>query len=379
MTLTGVSSIDTDTADIGFDGALDGAFALTLSTTGDVDFSDDVGAGAALGALAIADAADVTFAGALEAASLTLTGGTGAVMVTGAADLSGAIDLTTTGAVTFGDDVTYGGDVAVDSGASDITFSGTLDGPGDMELTTTNDILFVGDVGGVTRLGDVTIDPRHLTAGALNAASFTFTNGTGNVAFGGAGLNTTGDIGIDTNGNVTGTYTGANGLFDSGAGTITATVSFTGLDIAGAGATLSAGYIGAPGAADQTMANLISIDGLRNPWPMGIPNPAYTFAGFQIGGAVVMGGGGGGGGSHTPPVSSPNPGTGPGPVTPPGTEPGERPVTSAPDTSVDPLLVDIARLQCAAEMMVQSEKLPAGAACGAASASASGNAVPQSR
>ena len=224
----------------------------------------------------------MTFAGVLDAASLTLTGGTGAVLVTGAADVSGAIDLTTTGAVTFGDNVTYGGDVAVDSGAGDITFSGTLDGSGDMELTTTNDILFVGDVGGVTRLGDVTIDPRHLTAGAFNAASFTFTNGTGNVTFGGTGLNTTGDIGIDTNGNVTGTYAGANGLFDAGAGSITATVSFTGLDIAGAGVTLSAGYIGAPGAADQTMANLISIDGLRNPWPMGIPSPAYTFAGFQM-------------------------------------------------------------------------------------------------
>ena len=202
LTLTALSSIDTDTADIGFDGALDGAFALTLSTTGDVDFSDDVGAGAALGALAIAGAADVTFAGTLEAASLTLTGGTGALMVTGAADVNGDIDLTTTGAVTFGDNVTYGGDVAVDSGASDITFNGTLDGPGDMELTTTNDIFFVGDVGGVTRLGDVMIDPRHLTAGAFNAASFTFTNGTGNVAFGGTGLNTTGNISIDTNGNI---------------------------------------------------------------------------------------------------------------------------------------------------------------------------------
>ena len=218
VTLTGLSSIDTDSADIAFAGVLDGAQGLTLTTTGDVDFSDDVGAGAALGALAIAGAADVTFAGALDAASFTLTGGTGAVMVTGAADMSGAIDLTTTGAVTFGDNVTYGGDVAVDCGASDITFNGTVDGPGDLELTTTNDILFADDVGGVTRLGDVVIDPRHFTAGAFNAASFTFTNGTGNVTFGGAGLNTTGDIGIDTNGNVTGTYAGANGLFDSGRG-----------------------------------------------------------------------------------------------------------------------------------------------------------------
>ena len=88
VTLTGISSIDTDTADIAFAGALDGTLRLTLTTTGDVDFSDDVGAGAALDALAIAGAADVTFAGQLNAASFTLTGGTGAVLVTGAADIA---------------------------------------------------------------------------------------------------------------------------------------------------------------------------------------------------------------------------------------------------------------------------------------------------
>ena len=48
VTLTGASSIDTDSADIDFGGTLDGAFGLTLSTTGDVDFSNDVGAGTAL-------------------------------------------------------------------------------------------------------------------------------------------------------------------------------------------------------------------------------------------------------------------------------------------------------------------------------------------
>jgi hypothetical protein len=147
-----------------------------------------------------------------------LTGGTGAVLVTGPADIGGDIDLTTTGAVTFGDAVTYGGNVTVDAGASDIAFTGTLDGPGDMELTTVSDITFASDVGGMTRLGDVVIDPRHLTAlGAFSAVSFTLTGGTGNVSFNaGTGLNTTGDISIDTSGNVTGTSQGANGVFDAG-------------------------------------------------------------------------------------------------------------------------------------------------------------------
>ena len=261
VTLTGTSSIDTDTADITFAGTLDGTQDLTLATTGDVSVAEIVGGGAALDTLTIAGAGDVTFLDDLTATDFVLTGGSGAVLVTGTAALGGDIDLTTTGAVTFGDAVTYGGDVAVDSGASDIAFNGTVDGPGDLELTTTNDITFAADVGGTTRLGDVVIDPRHFTAGAFNAASFTLTGGTGNVSFAGMGLNTTGDIAIDTNGNVTGTYQGTNGLFDAGAGTITATVSFTGLDIASAGATLSAGYVGAPGVADQAMANLISIGG----------------------------------------------------------------------------------------------------------------------
>jgi hypothetical protein len=359
VTLTGTSSIDTDTADIGFAGTLDGTFALTLRTTGDVDFSGDVGMGTALGDLAMNGATDVAFAGGLQAASVTLTGGTGAVLVTDTAGLSGDIDLTTTGAVTFGDAVTFGGDVAVDSGASDITFNATVDGPGDMALTTTNDILFAGDVGGVTRLGNVVIDPRHFTAGAFNAASFTFTNGTGNVTFGGTGLNTTGDIAIDTNGNVTGTYAGANGLVDAGAGTITATVSFTGLDVSGARATLSAGYIGAPGVADQTMANLISIDGLRNPWPMGIPSSNYTFAGLEIG--SLGGGGGGGGGSTDIPITPAvtDPVTPPGPITPPVTDPGVRPVISESVPSFSTLLPDIARVQRSAETMVLPRKPPA--------------------
>jgi hypothetical protein len=378
VTLTGTSSIDTDTADIVLSGTLDGTQDMTLATTGDVSFTGIVGGGAALDALTIVDAADVTFLDDLNTDSFVLTSGSGAVLVTSVAELTGDIDLTTTGAVIFGDALIFGGDVAVDTGASDISFNGTVDGPGDMELTTTNDILFADDVGSVTPLGNVLIDPRHFTAGAFSAASFALTNGTGNVTFGGTGLLTTGDISIDTNGNITGTYEGANGLFDAGAGTITATVSFGTLDIGGAGATLSAGYIGAPGVADQTMANLISIGGVS--YPVLVGDPAYTFAGFIIGGALAPppggGGGGGNGGGSTPlPVTPP---TGPG-TTPPSTHPNGQPVTSAPDASFHPPLLDLGRLQCSAEMMVQAAKRPSGAACGAASAHASEDALLPSR
>ena len=377
----GDMTIDTGASAIAFNGTVDGPGNADLTTTDDITFGDDVGSGVALGDIAMADAADVTFSGTLDAASLALMGGTGAVLVTGAADIANDIGIATTGTVTFDDTLVYGGDAAVDAGVSAIAFNGTVDGPGDFELTTTNDITFGDDVGAVTRLGDVMLDPQHVAAaGVFNVGSFTLSNGTGNVSF--LGLDAPGDISIDTDGNITGTYAGAGGMLDAGTGSITATVSFTTLDIAGAAATLSDGFIGAPGVADQAMANLISIGGIA--YPVLVPDPAYTFAAFIIGASPPAppgggGGGGGAGGSPTPPVLPPAPGTGPGPVTPPVIEPGGRPITPVPETTFDPLLFDIARLQCSAEMMVQSAKLPAGAACGAASAYASWDALLQSR
>jgi hypothetical protein len=269
--------------------------------------------------------------------------------------------------------VTLTGTSSIDTDTAHIVFGGTVDGTQDFEITTTGDITFNANVGTGTRLGDVVIDPRHFTAGSFNAASFTLTNGTGNVSFGGAGLNTTGNIGIDTNGNVTGTYQGANGVFDSGTGAITATVSFTGLDIDGTGATLIAGYIGVPDVADQVMANLISIGGVM--YPALIPDPAYTFAGFVIG-VRPPGAGGGGGGSPNTPVTPPvtDPITLPGPLTPPVTEPGVRPVTSGPETAFD-----IARIQREADILVLSAELPREPECDAASAYASCDEVLQTR
>jgi hypothetical protein len=149
-------------------------------------------------------------------------------------------------------------------------------------------------------------------------------------------------------------------------------VSFTGLDISGAGATLSAGYIGAPDVADQVMANLISIGGVS--YPALVPDSDYTFAGFVIGAEPPSGGGGGG--SIPSPVTPPT-----NPVTDPGTPlpvplPGARPGTSASDTSSDLLQSDIARIQRSAEMMV---KLPPEPECDSDSSHASCDTLRPSR
>jgi hypothetical protein len=241
-------------------------------------------------------------AAAASDATLTFSGPT---TLNADLDTSGATGGTQ--AMAFDAPVTLGADVEIAAGDGDMTFSDTLDGTFDLEVTTTGDIAFAADVGAIAPLGDVTVDPHDLTAGgSFDAASFTLTGGTGNVDFSaGTGLTVTGDVTITTNGNILGAYTGTNGLLDAGAGSILATVSFAALDISGAAANLLAGYIGAPGAVTQTMANLISINGQRQPWPVGIPNDNFTFAGLYIGGS---GGGGGGsqqGGGVPAPVSPP--------------------------------------------------------------------------
>lgn len=209
------------------------------------------------------------------------------------------------GTIDVNDNAVLGANVALSSGAGDITFVGTLNGAHNLGITTTSDIVFGGTVGGGTRLAAVTVTGGDtVVASNFNAASYTQTGGTGAVSFANGGLNTTGNTDITTTGAILGTYAGANGkLYSSGA--VNATVTFNALDINGSSATLLAGNIGAPGAADQTMANLISINGVAAPTL--VANPAYTFAGYTIGALAAPPAGGGGssgsGGSPTPPPS----------------------------------------------------------------------------
>ncbi len=281
VSYTGASTVTTAAGgDVTFASTLNGGGTLGI-TSQDITFGDDAGAVTRLGAVTLTNPRDVTANGTFRAASVTQTGGTGAINFTDAFDATGAFNLTTAGNITFGGDVVYVADSELDAGAGDVLYSGTLNGAGALEVTTTGDITFTGNVGGVTRLGDVLLDPRHTIAGSFLADNFTLVGGTGNVTFGGTGLDVVGAVDITTNGNITGTYLGNAGALDAGAGTITAAVSFNTLDLDGAGATMTGGYIGAPGAASQAMANLISIGGLF--WPVGIPSALWTFEGYRIG------------------------------------------------------------------------------------------------
>jgi hypothetical protein len=185
-------------------------------------------------------------------------------------------------------------------------------------------------------LRDVTLTGTSslTTADDFNARDFTLTSGTGAVDFSaGDGLIASGDIEIVTNGNILGRYAGTNGVLDAGAGSITATVSFTTLDIDGASAALLGGFIGAPGAASQEMANLISIGGVS--YPNLNSSATYTYEGFHIGQGLP-----GSGGSSLPPVPQT-------PVEPPVvSEPPpapEAPVVSEPPPPATPVISALLR------------------------------------
>ena len=58
-----------------------------------------------------------------------------------------------------------GADAQVAAGSGNISFNDVVDGAQDLEITTTGDVSFGDDVGGVTPLGDVTVDPHDFIAG----------------------------------------------------------------------------------------------------------------------------------------------------------------------------------------------------------------------
>ena len=237
----------------------------------------------------------------INGAQTAVAGSDTAINFTGPILLGADVDISLAAGdrgITFNGPVSLGANANVHAaGIGGITFANTLDGAFDLDVRTQGDILFNGDVGGLTRLGNVTVDPHLFTSVVgMRVLSFALTAGTGDVTMGGTGLDSTGGISIDTDGNIAGSYLGTLGHLYSGTGLVNATVNFANLDINGAGATLLAGNIGAAGVADQAMANRITINSILMPAPL----PAYTFAGFIIGAGgpppAPPGGGGGGGG-----------------------------------------------------------------------------------
>ena len=195
VTLTGDTALNTgaEIGDITFGGTLDGGFSLDLAAgTGNVVFTGVVG-------------------GCTPLVSITTDAG-------GSTSINGGI-ITTTGAQTFNAPVILGANTVLNG--IGITFGNTLDGGFNLGLITgAGNINFTGVVGGITRLGALTINSANdVTADAINAASIAQIAGTGTTVFNGP-LNTNDAAGIALTGN---NFTINNTVTTTGGGPVTIT------------------------------------------------------------------------------------------------------------------------------------------------------------
>ncbi len=259
--VSGTASLTTEAANqpITFFDTLDGPGNLTLSSgTGDIIVSGNGGASTPLGDLVISTTDDLTFLGSLAATSITQSAGTGTTLFTGDVSTSGAGGmaltgnaftflgngtasgtgtitianggtLTTTagktvlgaggfsqtgaGAVSLGSaisstsgntsfvsPITLTSNVTLNSGTGDITVD-TVDGYHHFTLTAGQDI-FAGVIGGVTRLGTLTITTvRDVQIASTVVGAMVQLAGSGTTTFTGD-VNTDGPAGI----NLTGTH-----------------------------------------------------------------------------------------------------------------------------------------------------------------------------
>jgi hypothetical protein len=272
VTLTGNSTINTGTAATTFSNTVNGSFGLTTTASNTV-FNNAVGASTALASLTVNSAASVTdnikttgnmsFANTLIlGGNITLDSGTSTMAlasVTGAGNnltlnststsanainLSGVIsgvgilnvngkstianNITTTGNINFAGALTLAGNSTMNAGAGAITYGDTINGAFDL-ITTANNTIFNGIVGGGTALSSLTVSgPASISSnittsnGAVSISGLTtltssslISTGSGNITLVGvaAGNNTlafAGTGGLTMSGNYTSTNTAMN-------------------------------------------------------------------------------------------------------------------------------------------------------------------------
>lgn len=260
--LTANTTLDsTGNADVTFGGLLNGAFDLTVNTTGNTTFTGVVGGNAALNSIttnaggetrfganvttvnaqtyndnvallanttiASTSAGNVTFGGTVNGAfdlTVNTTGNTvftgivggGAALTSLTTNAGGTTTLTnnvtTTGAQSYGDSVTLAGNVTTAStGAGNITFGGGATGAFDLTINTTGITSFGGtvsvnsittDAGGTTQLSatiSTVANQTYNDAVLLTGNTTTTSTGAGAITFAGA-LNGGFDLVVNTSG-----------------------------------------------------------------------------------------------------------------------------------------------------------------------------------
>ncbi|KAA0687842.1 filamentous hemagglutinin N-terminal domain-containing protein [Azospirillum brasilense] len=179
-TLAGATTVNAGTAT--FNGAVNGAQALTIAGTGTTQFNAAVGGTTALASL-------TTNAGATTSFLSVTTNG--AQTHNAATTLNGAYSSLNS-PITFNGETTLAGTTLVDAGYGTITFNGTVNGAQDLTAISTGAMVFNAAVGGTTALASLTTGTGYTslvnvtTAGAQSyggETSLMGTYATGNGAF----------------------------------------------------------------------------------------------------------------------------------------------------------------------------------------------------
>ncbi len=170
VTLNANTTLASGTGNITFGNTVNGAFALTLNSTGTTTLTTAIGASTPLASLTT-DAAGTTI----------FNGGT----------------VTTSGAQTYNDAVTLGADTTLltNTGGA-LSFNGTLDGSHLLKINTngTGDVSFAAAVGSNSALTGLDIrNANNLTTTALRATDL-FLSAKGTTTFNAPVISTTGDV-----------------------------------------------------------------------------------------------------------------------------------------------------------------------------------------
>lgn len=199
-------TIDAGGGEITFNNRVDGAHALTLTSTGADTFTGAVGEGVALSSLTVTggtitqsstvassgivtytDTTSLAIGGTITAASFSQSGG-------GSVSLGGSIVSTGVAGVSFGDEITLVDFVSINTstGGGDITFSSTVNGMQDFSLTAgSGDIILSGVLGGIDPLGAFTVySANNLTLPEISSCSIMQVAGTGTTILGGIATTT---------------------------------------------------------------------------------------------------------------------------------------------------------------------------------------------
>ncbi|MEO5333674.1 MAG: filamentous hemagglutinin N-terminal domain-containing protein, partial [Magnetococcus sp. YQC-5] len=202
-TMSGSLTMNSNGGDITFNSTVDGTHSLTLTAgTGNVTFGNNIGYITSVGDLTIKSANNVTATG-IKSAYLTQEAGTGTTTFSGAVESTKAINITANGGITFDAATTMKENSAWTTTGGNIRFNSTVNTSKNLTLTAgTGNITFVGDAGGIDRLGTVTINSaQNISTAGIQAALLQFT-GTGTATLNGA-VDSSGAVNITANNGIT--------------------------------------------------------------------------------------------------------------------------------------------------------------------------------